>query len=157
MTEELRSQHTTTFPDLLKQARASIVVSTYQAGKLILLRTNDSGLNTHFVSLPKPMGVTFQGGRLSVGSGAQVFDYFNMSNVGAKVEPINTHDGAFLPRRPHVTGDIDIHEMGFSDDNELWIVNTKISCLCTLDINHSIVPRWRPSFIKAFGSMIMGA
>ncbi len=150
MAEELHSQHTTTFPELLKQAGASLVVSTYQAGKLILLRANGETLNTHFVSLPKPMGVAFSEGRLSVGSGAQVIDYFNMANVGPKVEPINTHNGAFLPRRTHVTGDIDIHEMGFDSEGELWIVNTKMSCLCTLDINHSIVPRWRPPFISGY-------
>ena len=150
MAETLHSQHTTTFPDLLSQANASLVVSTYQAGKLILLRANGESLNTHFVSLPKPMGVAFNQGRLSVGSGANVIDYFNMSNVGPKVEPINTHDAAFLPRRTHVTGDIDIHEMGFDSDNELWIVNTKMSCLCTLDLNHSIVPRWRPPFITGY-------
>ena len=150
MTETLHSQHTTTFPELLKQAGASLIVSTYQAGKLILLRADDQSLNTHFVSLPKPMGVAYKNGRLSVGSGAQVIDYFNMPNVGAKVEPVNTHDGAFLPRRTHVTGDIDIHEMGFDNDNELWIVNTKMSCLCTLDINHSVVPRWRPPFITGY-------
>ncbi len=150
MAETLHSQHTTTFPQLLTQANASLVVSTYQAGKLILLRANNESLNTHFVNLPKPMGVAFQNGRLSVGSGANVIDYFNMANVGAKVEPVNTHDGAFLPRRTHVTGDIDIHEMDFDNDNELWIVNTKMSCLCTLDINHSIVPRWRPPFISGY-------
>ena len=150
MAEVLHSQHTTTFPQLLKQANASIVVSTYQAGKLILLRAKEDTLNTHFVSLPKPMGVAYSNGRLSVGSGANVIDYFNMANVGPKVEPANTHDGAFLPRRTHVTGDIDIHEMGFDKDNELWIVNTKMSCLCTLDINHSIVPRWRPPFITGY-------
>ncbi len=150
MTEALHSQHTTTFLELLQQAQASLVVSTYQAGKLILLRANDDSLNTHFVSLPKPMGVAFKDGRLSVGSGAHVIDYFNMANVGPKVEPVNTHDGAYLARRWHVTGDIDIHEMGFGSDNELWIVNTKMSCLCTLDVNHSIVPRWRPPFITGY-------
>jgi len=150
MVQELHSQHTHSFPDLLKQAAASLVVSTYQAGKLILLRTQNESLNTHFVSLPKPMGVAFNDGRLSVGSGAQVIDYFNMANVGAKVEPFDTHNAAFLPRRTHVTGDIDIHEMGFDSDHELWIVNTKMSCLCTLDINHSIVPRWRPPFITGY-------
>jgi len=150
MTYELHSQHTTTFPDLLKQAGVSLIVSTYQAGKLILLRANDESLNTHFVGLDKPMGVAFNGNRLSVGSGAQVIDYFNMPNVGAKIEPVDTHDSAFLPRRTHVTGDIDIHEMGFDENNELWIVNTKMSCLCTLDINHSIVPRWRPPFISGY-------
>ena len=150
MTDSLHSQYTQTFPELLEQAQASLVVSTYQAGKLILLRATDNSLNTHFVSLPKPMGVAFKDGRLSVGSGAQVVDYFNMANVGPKVEPANTHDSAYLPRRTHVTGDIDIHEMGFTDDNELWLVNTKMSCLCTLDINHSIVPRWRPPFITGY-------
>lgn len=150
MAEELHSQHTSTFPELLNQAKASLVVSTYQAGKLILLRSNGESLNTHFVSLPKPMGVAFDKGRLSVGSGAHVIDYFNMENVGPKVEPINTHDSAFLPRRTHVTGDIDIHEMGFDSDDELWLVNTKMSCLCTLDLNHSIVPRWRPPFITGY-------
>lgn len=150
MAEALHSQHTTTFPDLLNQANASLVVSTYQAGKLILLRSQGESLNTHFVSLPKPMGVAFNKGRLSVGSGANVIDYFNMPNVGPKVEPANTHDGAFLPRRTHVTGDIDIHEMGFDSDDTLWIVNTKMSCLCTIDINHSIVPRWRPPFISGY-------
>jgi uncharacterized protein (TIGR03032 family) len=150
MAEALHSQHTTTFPDLLNQANASLVVSTYQAGKLILLRSQGETLNTHFVSLQKPMGVAYSKGRLSVGSGAHVIDYFNMSNVGPKVEPANTHDGAFLPRRTHVTGDIDIHEMGFDASDELWIVNTKMSCLCTLDLNHSIVPRWRPPFITGY-------
>jgi uncharacterized protein (TIGR03032 family) len=29
----------------------------------------------------------------------------------------------------------------------LWFVNTRFSCLCTLDRTHSFVPRWRPPFI----------
>jgi uncharacterized protein (TIGR03032 family) len=29
----------------------------------------------------------------------------------------------------------------------LWIVNTRFSCLCTLDPDYSFVPRWRPPFI----------
>ncbi|MEZ4519423.1 MAG: TIGR03032 family protein [Chloroflexota bacterium] len=54
-----------------------------------------------------------------------------------------------MPRRIHVTGDIDIHEMAWAADNELWIVNTRFGCLCTLDDDHSFVPRWRPFFISA--------
>jgi uncharacterized protein (TIGR03032 family) len=33
--------------------------------------------------------------------------------------------------------------------DELWFVNTRFSCLCTLDRAHSFVPRWRPPFITA--------
>ena len=150
MAEALSSQHTTTFPDLLNQAQASVVVSTYQAGKLILLRSNGKSLNTHFVSLAKPMGVAYANNRLSVGSGIQVIDYFNMSSVGPKIEPAGTHDSAFLPRRLHYTGDIDIHEMAFDANDELLIVNTKMSCLGRIEINHSFVPTWRPPFISGY-------
>ena len=96
------------------------------------------------------MGVAHVNGRLSVGSGVNVIDYFNMPAVSQKIPPENAHDAAYLPRRTHVTGDIDIHEMAFDANNELWIINTKMSCLCTLDINHSIVPRWRPPFITGY-------
>jgi uncharacterized protein (TIGR03032 family) len=47
-----------------------------------------------------------------------------------------------------VTGDIGVHEMAFAGD-ELWVVNTRFSCLSTLDPDYSFVPRWRPPFITA--------
>ena len=59
------------------------------------------------------------------------------------------HDACYLPRQIHVTGDIDIHEMAWAGD-ELWFLNTKFSCLCTLDSDYSFVPRWRPPFISAY-------
>ena len=34
--------------------------------------------------------------------------------------------------------------------SELWFVNTGFSCLCTLDIDYSFVPRWRPPFITGY-------
>ena len=33
--------------------------------------------------------------------------------------------------------------------SELWFVNTRFSCLCTLDRSASFVPRWRPPFVTA--------
>ena len=38
---------------------------------------------------------------------------------------------------------------GQEREPELWYVNTRFSCLCTLDRVHSFVPRWRPPFITA--------
>ena len=32
---------------------------------------------------------------------------------------------------------------------ELWVVNTAFSCLCTLDERHSFAPRWKPKFVSA--------
>jgi hypothetical protein len=49
---------------------------------------------------------------LAIGTQRQVQEFRNMAAVAAKLEPPGKHDAAFLPRRSHVTGDIDIHEMG---------------------------------------------
>src|SRR5947207_1569830 len=67
--------------------------------------------------------------------------------VARKLEPPGRHDACYLPRAAHVTGDIRIHELAWAGA-ELWLVNTRFSCLCTLDREHSFVPRWRPPFIS---------
>jgi len=47
-----------------------------------------------------------------------------------------------------VTGDVRIHEMAWVND-ELWFVNTRFNCLCTIDASYSFVPQWQPSFVSA--------
>ena len=44
-----------------------------------------------------------------------------------------------------------VHELAWAGD-ELWLVNTAFSCLCTLDLEHSFVPRWRPPFISSLAA-----
>lgn len=63
----LRSVHTTTFPALLQELGLSLVVSTYQAGKVVLIRADGEMLNTHFRVLQKPMGLAVnQDGRIAI-------------------------------------------------------------------------------------------
>jgi uncharacterized protein (TIGR03032 family) len=38
--------------------------------------------------------------------------------------------------------------MAWTALGELWVVNTRFSCLCTLDGSASFTPRWRPPFIS---------
>lgn len=149
--DPLRSVYTSSFGDILKQTGVSLVVSTYQAGKVILIRFDpETGtVNTHFRSFNKPMGIAVDPSRLAIGGTNTVWYYRNMPAVARKLEPEGKHDAAYLPRRIHVTGDIDIHEMAWASDGELWLVNTRFGCLCTLDADHSFHPRWRPPFISA--------
>ena len=72
-----------------------------------------------------------------------------MPAVAKKLEPPGKHDACYLPRRIHVTRDIDIHELARDIDDELWMINTRFCCLCTLDADHSFYPRWRPPFVSA--------
>ncbi|MEO1621334.1 MAG: TIGR03032 family protein [Cyanobacteria bacterium J06632_3] len=149
LSEPLRSIHTTSFPALLNQLNISLLVSTYQAGKLVVLRADGKQLNTHFRIFDKPMGIAVNNKRLAIGTRTAVWDLWNVPAVVDKIEPKGKHDGCYLPRNTHITGDIDIHEMAWGEAG-LWIANTRFSCLCTIDNDHSFVPRWRPDFISSY-------
>ena len=145
----LRAVHTPNFPSLLRQLGASLLVTTYQAGKLVMVRDEGDHLNTHFRGFAAPMGMAYSGDRLAVGTKIQVWEFVDVPAVTARLEPAGRHDACFLPRSSHITGNIQIHEMAWGAGNELWVVNTRFSCLCTLDGSASFAPRWRPPFVSA--------
>jgi uncharacterized protein (TIGR03032 family) len=123
-------------------------VTTYQAGKVVVIRAEGGAVNTHFRDLPAPMGLALYGNRLAVGTPGRIWEFRNLPALVSKLTPPDRHDGCFVPRSIHYTGDIQVHELAWVED-ELWIVNTRFSCLATLDGEHSFVPRWRPPFISA--------
>jgi uncharacterized protein (TIGR03032 family) len=162
----LRSVHTTNFPAILEQLGSSLFVTTYQAGKLAILRPDNGVINTHFRTFNKPMGMAIAPGRLAIGTAVDMWEFRDVPAVAAKLEPHGKHDACYLPRRAHVTGDIQIHEMAYAvsdrdrgtrtqekigvgdaSHHELWFVNTRFSCLATHDPDHSFAPVWRPKFI----------
>jgi uncharacterized protein (TIGR03032 family) len=144
-----RSVHTTSFPDILTALRASLLVSTYQSGRVVVVRADGGKLNTHLIAAQSPMGIAVGTSSLAIGTARHVWDYRNAPSLAARIEPEGKHDACFAPRRTHVTGDIRVHEIAFDGAGELWVVNTRFSALCTLDKEHSFVPRWRPPFISA--------
>jgi len=151
----LRSVHTTNFPAILDQLASSLLVTTYQAGKLVVVRSDGGVINTHFRAFNKPMGMAVGRNRLAIGTAVDVWEFRNVPAVAAKLDPPNKHDACFLPRSAHITGDIQIHEMAYvgdashtKADGELWFVNTRFSCLATHDPDHSFAPVWRPKFIS---------
>ena len=58
----LRAVHTPNFPALLRQLGASLLVTTYQAGKLVMVRDEGDHLNTHYRSFQSPMGLALADG-----------------------------------------------------------------------------------------------
>jgi uncharacterized protein (TIGR03032 family) len=146
--EDLRSYHTASLPRLLREIGGSLIVSTYQSGRVIVIRADGEQLNTHFRAFRRPMGIAVSANRLAIGTQHSVWDYHDLPDAGCKLEPPGRHDACFLPRSCHVTGQINIHEIAFAKQG-LWIANTRFSCLCRLDRRHSFVPSWRPPFITA--------
>src|SRR5262249_46783436 len=104
----LRAAHTPGFPALLRQLGASLLVTTYEAGKLVLVREEGDHLTTHFGVFQAPMGLALDGDRLAIGTTAQVWEYVNVPAVTARLDPPGRHDACFLPRSSHITGNIQV-------------------------------------------------
>jgi uncharacterized protein (TIGR03032 family) len=136
---------------ILEQLRATLVISTYQAGKLVVVGVHEGALAFSFHGFERVMGVAVGLGQLAVGTTRQVWFLRAAHDLGPRVKPAGRHDACFLTRTSHVTGEIHGHEMAFAGD-ELWVVNTLFSCLCTLRGDYSFVPRWRPPFVAALAA-----
>jgi len=57
----LRGAHTAKFSALLGELGASLLVTTYQAGKLVMVRDDGGHLNTHYRTFASPMGLALTG------------------------------------------------------------------------------------------------
>lgn len=146
----LASVHTRNFPDLLRQLGGCLVITTYQAGKLVILRPDGDAINTHFRQFNRPMGLAATRECLVVGGHIEVAEFRNMPDVAKHLHNPPRHDAVYLARRGHITGAIDVHEIALDDQCEIWLVNTLFSCLCTLDRQSSFVPRWKPKFVTYY-------
>jgi uncharacterized protein (TIGR03032 family) len=148
---EFHYDQTDNFVALLHSLRSSLLVSTYQANKLLVVRAAGNGLSTLVRTFDRPMGLALNGLGLALGTRNQIWFFRNAPDIAPRVEPAGQHDACYLPRSCHVTGDIGVHELAWVG-KELWIVNTRLSCLCTLDPDYSFVPRWQPPFVSALAA-----
>ncbi|TPG43735.1 TIGR03032 family protein [Sphingomonas koreensis] len=135
------------FADWLRSNQTSIAFTSYQTGQLFLVGVLPNGtvsFNQH--NFTRAMGVCYQPGRLYLGGLHQVWRLENMLRPGELAN--KAFDMALVPRNGQTTGDIDIHEVGTDAAGRVVFVNTKYSCLATLDLNHSFRPIWKPAFIS---------
>jgi uncharacterized protein (TIGR03032 family) len=126
-------------------------VSTYQAGKLFAVGALQGELALSFHNFEQAMGVAVKRDRIAVGTRHQIWSLRSAPDIAPRLEPAGRYDGCFLARSSHFTGDVHAHELAWAGD-ELWIVNSLFSCLCTLREDYSFVPRWRPPFITALAA-----
>jgi uncharacterized protein (TIGR03032 family) len=146
-----RHVYSESFAAIVHELRITVLVSTYQSGKLVVVRVWQGQVSTLLRSFEQPMGLAVDGHRLAIGTRSQVWFFRDAPEIAPQLEPLGRHDACFLPRSSHVTGDIRGHEIAWAG-GELWIVNTRFSCLCTLDPEYSFVPRWRPPFVSALAA-----
>src|SRR6185295_306320 len=157
-------EFTHTLPTLLNLLGVSLLVSTYQAGKVVAVGVAEGDLTLSYDSFERAMGLAVGPDRIAVGTRVQVWFLNSAPDLARRVEPVGRHDACFVTRSSHFTGEIHAHDLAWASANslspggrgqgegELWVVNAAFGCLCTLDDRHSFVPRWRPPFLTALAS-----
>ena len=92
-------------PDLLTELDCSLVISTYQAGKVIILSGHEGGLIQLPRTFNKPMGLAADGWRLAVAAREEVVVLANAPNLTGGYPPApGRYDSLFAPRAIYYCG-----------------------------------------------------
>jgi protein O-GlcNAc transferase len=146
-TLEVRYEFTPILADILSHLKCSLMVTTYQAGKLLVLGVHNGALKISFSNYDQPMGLAVSGDRLAIGTRKQMNFLVGNRDVAKSVAPADTWDVCYVPRTSTWPGSIHGHDLAWGTEG-LWVVNTLFSCLSTLHEQYSFVPRWKPRFIS---------
>jgi len=144
---EVSYEYSNNLGEILKHLRISLFFSTYQAGKLGVVTVKDNALDIAFHNFERAMGLAINSGRMAVGGKDWVYFLKNDRDLAAQIEPAGSYEACFVTKSGQYTGDISIHDLAWGG-NELWIVNTRFSCLCTLSNSYNFLPQWRPNFVS---------
>ena len=142
------STYTPNIPQILSQNKLTIVITTYQAGKVIFINANGpNGLIQLPRDFKKAMGMAYHQGKMAVATKEEVVVLRGTTSLakGYPKKP-NTYDTMFMPRATYFSGEVDIHDMAWGREG-LWAVNTRFSCLSLINDNFSFEPKWKPKFI----------
>ncbi len=144
---EVKFEYTPILAEILTHLNASLVITTYQAGKLMVLGVDDGQLKISFLDYDQPMGIAFRPDRIAVGTRRQIHFLAEAHQTVQPPREPHFHNGCFVPKTSAYTGSIHGHDLAWGHEG-LWVVNTLFSCICTLHEEYSFVPRWRPRFIS---------
>jgi hypothetical protein len=95
-------EYSTNLPAVLERLDLSLVLSTYQAGKLITIGSHQGQLVFGFAGFPQVMGVSRTPTGLAIGSRETVWSLPASREIAPALEPTAQHDVAFLARQAHL-------------------------------------------------------
>lgn len=142
------SVYTPQVPELLRKLNCTLVITTYQADKVIFMNaTDDEHIHVLPRSFIKPMGIAIEGHQMAIATKDEVIKLVNSPQLAVHYpnQP-GKYKSLFVPRATYYTGRVDMHDLEFGEEG-LWGINTSFSCLCLINDSYSFVPRWKPPFI----------
>lgn len=134
------------FFNWLDEKGISLGFTTYQVGKVFFIGRNPDNRASIFErTLSRCMGMCLEGNSLYISTLWQLFRFENVLEPG---QDKDGYDRLYLPQVGHITGDLDIHDIGVDSEGQVIFVNTLFSCLASISDTHSFRPVWKPPFIS---------
>src|SRR5438045_4481690 len=84
---EFHYTQTESFVALLQQLGASLLISTYQANKLLVARATADGLSMLVRTFDRPMGLAVDTRGLTIGTRKEIWFLRNAPDIAPRVEP----------------------------------------------------------------------
>jgi uncharacterized protein (TIGR03032 family) len=125
------------------------VVSTYQAGKVAMIGWDGRQTTIVMRQFDKPQGLATRDTQLVLATRHDIW-FFSDARLLAHdylEDQPGRYDALYLPRVTYHTGDLNVHDVAFTDEGVL-LVNTRFSCLARLSPDFSFEPVWRPKFVS---------
>src|SRR5215831_6911337 len=73
--------------DILNEINASLLISTYQAGRLVVVGVNQGRLIVSLHSFEHAMGLAVGGDQIVLGSQSQIWFLKSQPDIAARIEP----------------------------------------------------------------------
>lgn len=144
-------RYTPQVPELLHALGATLALSTYQAGKLVLISAKDASSLTQLPrNFEKAMGVAErpETGELAIACRQEVLAFRDSAELAAHFPPSpGKYDAMYMPRATYHTGPLDLHDLHYDANGDLLAVNTLFSCVVRIDGMWNFTPVWQPPFI----------
>ncbi len=136
------------FAAWLAAAGGALAISTYQAGMLVLVAWDGRRVRVLARHFDKPMGLDGDAGRLVLATRNEITVFANAPALAGDYgrQRGGHYDALYLPRMTWHTGDVQAHEVQLHGD-DIWVVNTRYSCLMRPSARYSFEPAWAPPFV----------
>ncbi|MGB0508217.1 MAG: TIGR03032 family protein [Pikeienuella sp.] len=131
----------------LARSKGVLALTSYQSGKFYLIGRNPKGgLLVDERLFQHAMGIAVDGKRLILATQASLVEM--VSSLASSQRANEIYDACFVPRRVHITGTLDAHDVGIDKQGKPVFVATGYNCLAQLSETHNLKPIWKPSFVS---------
>lgn len=130
---DFECEYTSNLPSILKELNISLVFTSYQAGRLMIVRSDGESLDINFKSFPRPMGIAATEDGLTLGIFTQIINFQREDGLLEQIkQPLQSIDEDITaPRiKPKGTPKDEIEDASLEDEED---EATKISLINELE------------------------